>query len=146
MDHVNPTAARRVAAMPDPGGARQVEYFAQNCRAFGIEPFDVLHRLQGIEHVVAPELGLILPGMAVAAGDSHNRIEPGGWARETTVRELPVSTAMAGVNMRLDRVVSQFETHGFHCHREAPLGAVAIPVFTHELSVLCPWIATLRSR
>lgn len=71
VDHVNPTAARRVAAMPDVGGARQVEYFAENCRDFGIELFDVLHRLQGIEHVVAPELGFILPGMIVAAGDSH---------------------------------------------------------------------------
>ena len=71
VDHVNPTAARRVAAISDPGGARQVEYFAENCRDFGIELFDVLHRLQGIEHVVAPELGFILPGMIVAAGDSH---------------------------------------------------------------------------
>ena len=32
---------------------------------------------------------------------SHNRLLEGGWARETTIRELPVSTAMAGVNMRL---------------------------------------------
>ena len=34
--------------------------------------------------------------------DRHNRLESGGWARETTVRELPISIAMAGVNMRLD--------------------------------------------
>jgi oxalate decarboxylase len=33
--------------------------------------------------------------------DSHVRIEKGGWARETTVRELPISKTMAGVNMRL---------------------------------------------
>ncbi|WP_336489018.1 3-isopropylmalate dehydratase large subunit [Methylobacterium nigriterrae] len=71
VDHVNPTAARRVAAMPDAGGARQVAYFSENCRDFGIELLDVLHPLQGIEHVVAPELGFILPGMVVAAGDSH---------------------------------------------------------------------------
>ena len=71
VDHVNPTASRRVAAMPDAGGARQVSYFNENCRDFGIELLDVLHPLQGIEHVVAPELGFILPGMVVAAGDSH---------------------------------------------------------------------------
>lgn len=29
------------------------------------------------------------------------RLEEGGWARETTVRELPTSTELAGVNMRL---------------------------------------------
>jgi oxalate decarboxylase len=29
------------------------------------------------------------------------RLEEGGWARETTVRELPTSKELAGVNMRL---------------------------------------------
>lgn len=43
-----------------------------------------------------------LPNMRWSFADSHTRIEPGGWARETTVRELPIATAMAGVNMRLD--------------------------------------------
>ncbi|MDB5359463.1 MAG: 3-isopropylmalate dehydratase large subunit [Rhodospirillales bacterium] len=71
VDHVNPTASHRVAAMPDAGAARQAEYFAENCRDFGIELFDVLHPLQGIEHVVMPEIGLVLPGMVIAAGDSH---------------------------------------------------------------------------
>jgi 3-isopropylmalate/(R)-2-methylmalate dehydratase large subunit len=71
VDHVNPTAARRTATMPDAASARQVSYFAENGRDFGIEIFDVLHPSQGIEHVVAPELGFILPGMIVAAGDSH---------------------------------------------------------------------------
>ncbi|TBU78603.1 3-isopropylmalate dehydratase large subunit [Pseudomonas daroniae] len=71
VDHVNPTAPNRVAAMPDAGGARQVAYLAENCRDFAIELFDVLDKRQGIEHVVAPEQGFILPGMVVAAGDSH---------------------------------------------------------------------------
>ncbi|WP_434557407.1 3-isopropylmalate dehydratase large subunit [Pseudomonas sp. Z4-20] len=71
VDHVNPTTPQRIATMPDAGGARQVSYFAENCRDFGIELFDVLDKRQGIEHVVAPEQGFILPGMVVAAGDSH---------------------------------------------------------------------------
>ncbi|EIK95482.1 isopropylmalate isomerase large subunit [Pseudomonas sp. M47T1] len=71
VDHVNPTAPLRTATMPDAGGARQVAYFTENCRDFGIELFDVLDKRQGIEHVVAPEQGFILPGMVVAAGDSH---------------------------------------------------------------------------
>ncbi|USX29443.1 aconitase family protein [Oxalobacteraceae bacterium OTU3CINTB1] len=71
VDHVNPTAARRTALMPDAGAARQAAYFAENCRDFGIELFDVLHPLQGIEHVVMPEIGAVLPGMVIAAGDSH---------------------------------------------------------------------------
>jgi oxalate decarboxylase len=32
---------------------------------------------------------------------SHKRLHEGGWSREVTVRELPVSKAMAGVDMRL---------------------------------------------
>ncbi|MGY4494257.1 3-isopropylmalate dehydratase large subunit [Pseudomonas sp. TE3610] len=71
VDHVNPTTPRRDGTVPDAGGARQVAYFAENCRDFGIELFDVLDPRQGIEHVVAPEQGFILPGMVVAAGDSH---------------------------------------------------------------------------
>src|SRR5258706_12879247 len=32
---------------------------------------------------------------------ANKRIYEGGWSREVTVRELPVSKTMAGVNMRL---------------------------------------------
>ena len=71
VDHVNPTAPLRTRQMPDAGGARQVSYLAENCAEFGIELFDILDKRQGIEHVVAPEQGFILPGMVIAAGDSH---------------------------------------------------------------------------
>ncbi|WP_286840406.1 3-isopropylmalate dehydratase large subunit [Pseudomonas sp. PGPPP1] len=71
VDHVNPTTPKRIAAMPDAGGARQVSYLAENCRDFGIELLDILDKRQGIEHVIAPEQGFILPGMVIAAGDSH---------------------------------------------------------------------------
>jgi hypothetical protein len=33
--------------------------------------------------------------------DSHNHLEPGGWGRQTTMRELPTAPEIAGVNMRL---------------------------------------------
>jgi oxalate decarboxylase len=32
---------------------------------------------------------------------AHKRLHSGGWSREVTVRELPISTTIAGVNMRL---------------------------------------------
>jgi oxalate decarboxylase/phosphoglucose isomerase-like protein (cupin superfamily) len=47
--------------------------------------------------------------------DSHMRLEEGGWARETTVRELPTSKELAGVNMRLGRGVYR----ELHWHNEA---------------------------
>lgn len=71
VDHVNPTRPERTMEMTDPGGELQVNYFRQNSKDFSIELFDVLDVRQGIEHVVAPEQGFILPGMVIAAGDSH---------------------------------------------------------------------------
>ena len=33
----------------------------------------------------------------------HNRVSQGGWARQVTVRDLPISRTIAGVNMRLEK-------------------------------------------
>ena len=71
VDHVNPTASTRTSYIADREAARQVEYFEQNCRHFGIEMFGLLDARQGIEHVVVPEQGIALPGMVIACGDSH---------------------------------------------------------------------------
>ena len=43
-----------------------------------------------------------LPNLRFAYADTHRRLEAGGWTREITTRELPISTSMAGVNMRLN--------------------------------------------
>jgi oxalate decarboxylase len=43
-----------------------------------------------------------VPNLRFSFSDAHNRLEPGGWAREVTQRELPIATALAGVNMRLE--------------------------------------------
>jgi oxalate decarboxylase len=42
-----------------------------------------------------------VPNLKFSFGLAHNRLNEGGWAREVTVRELPISTTIAGVNMRL---------------------------------------------
>lgn len=43
-----------------------------------------------------------VPNLRFSFADAHKRIEPGGWAREVTRRELPVAEELAGVNMLLD--------------------------------------------
>lgn len=43
-----------------------------------------------------------VPNLRFSFDDAHRRIEPGGWAREVTVRELPIATTLAGVNMALE--------------------------------------------
>lgn len=42
-----------------------------------------------------------LPNFKWSFADSHMRLEEGGWARQTTIRELPAAKTIAGVNMRL---------------------------------------------
>ncbi|ACS38180.1 MULTISPECIES: oxalate decarboxylase family bicupin [Methylorubrum] len=56
-----------------------------------------------------------MPNLKWSFADSHMRLEEGGWARQTTTRELPISTAMAGVNMRLKANV----VREMHWHKEA---------------------------
>ncbi len=42
-----------------------------------------------------------MPNLKFSFSQAHNRLNDGGWAREVTVRELPIATTLAGVNMRL---------------------------------------------
>jgi oxalate decarboxylase len=42
-----------------------------------------------------------LPNLKWSFADCHNRLEPGGWARQTTGRELQIAQALNCVNMRL---------------------------------------------
>ncbi|CAH0029781.1 unnamed protein product [Clonostachys rhizophaga] len=56
-----------------------------------------------------------LANMRWSFADSHIRIEEGGWTRQTTIRELPTSVELAGVNMRLDPGTIR----ELHWHKEA---------------------------
>jgi oxalate decarboxylase len=56
-----------------------------------------------------------LPNLKFSFAMAHNRLEDGGWAREVTVRELPVAKSMAGVDMRLEEGV----VRELHWHKEA---------------------------
>ena len=56
-----------------------------------------------------------MANMKWSFADSHMRIEEGGWARETTIRELPTSKELAGVNMRLE----EGAIRELHWHKEA---------------------------
>jgi oxalate decarboxylase len=43
-----------------------------------------------------------LPNLRFSFADAHMRLEPGGWTRQVTRRELGISKDIAGVNMRLN--------------------------------------------
>ncbi|RIX53712.1 cupin domain-containing protein [Paenibacillus nanensis] len=65
-------------------------------------PRDVLRDLQNPDMLVPPKTdnGLI-PNLRFSFSDTHMQLNHGGWSREITVRELPIATTLAGVNMSL---------------------------------------------
>jgi len=56
-----------------------------------------------------------IPNLKFSFANARNRLVTGGWAREVTVRELPVATELAGVNMRL----KPGGIRELHWHKEA---------------------------
>jgi oxalate decarboxylase len=56
-----------------------------------------------------------IPNLKFSFAAARNRLLEGGWAREVTVRELPVATELAGVNMRL----KPGGIREMHWHKEA---------------------------
>jgi oxalate decarboxylase len=77
-----PTKNDRSASAPGPGNP---ELDAQNPDSFLPPPTDA----GGVQAFKYP------------FGIGHKRMQEGGWSREVTVRELPVSKSIAGVDMRL---------------------------------------------
>ena len=55
----------------NPSGSAFIKAMREGCRRNGIRLFDIDDPEQGISHVVAPELGIVLPGATHAVPDSH---------------------------------------------------------------------------
>ncbi len=70
VDHIVPTSAQ-VRPFADVMAESMTDALERNCREHGIQLFDLASGLQGIVHVIGPELGLTQPGMTIACGDSH---------------------------------------------------------------------------
>jgi 3-isopropylmalate/(R)-2-methylmalate dehydratase large subunit len=71
VSHVIPTDPGAIRVIRDAAPALQASKLRKNCDQHGIPLFDTQDALQGIEHVVAPEHGMVRPGMVVICGDSH---------------------------------------------------------------------------
>jgi len=71
-DHNVPTTDRSIP-VEDPISAQQMEVLRKNCEEFGITLFglSINADMQGIVHVIGPDLGLTKPGMTIVCGDSH---------------------------------------------------------------------------
>ncbi|WP_342463083.1 3-isopropylmalate dehydratase large subunit [Ureibacillus sp. FSL K6-8385] len=70
MDHQVPTSYLN-EPVRDPVAAEQMETLMANSKDFGVKVYPWASEDQGIIHVIAPEKGIIQPGMVVVCGDSH---------------------------------------------------------------------------
>jgi 3-isopropylmalate/(R)-2-methylmalate dehydratase large subunit len=68
MDHNVPTVAGPIT---DDLARAQLDALAANCDEFGVRLLATGSGLEGIVHVIGPELGLTQPGMTIVCGDSH---------------------------------------------------------------------------
>jgi 3-isopropylmalate/(R)-2-methylmalate dehydratase large subunit len=71
MDHVVATEPGRGDDTRVPRGKDFIRAFRGACAEHGITLFDLGDPRQGIVHVIAPELGIALPGSTFVCGDSH---------------------------------------------------------------------------
>ena len=71
LDHVLETTPGRGMTTRMPGGDDFLSEFVKRILPHKITFFDINDPRQGIVHVIAPELGIALPGMTFISGDSH---------------------------------------------------------------------------
>ncbi|MFB4324273.1 oxalate decarboxylase family bicupin [Priestia sp. BR_2] len=65
-------------------------------------PRDVMRDIENPDMLIPPvtDAGL-MPNLKMSFSDTHMQLNHGGWSREITVRDLPIATTLAGVNMSL---------------------------------------------
>lgn len=87
----------------NPGGSRLYHGLRDASARHGLRFFDVGQEGQGIVHVMAPELGVVLPGLTVACGDSHTCTNGGLGALAIGIGSSEVTHVLATQTLRLLR-------------------------------------------
>jgi len=65
-------------------------------------PRDVMRDIENPDMLVPPVTDAgTLPNLKFSFSDTYMQLNHGGWSREVTVRQLPIATTLAGVNMAL---------------------------------------------
>ncbi|WP_458326718.1 aconitase family protein, partial [Bordetella pertussis] len=105
-DHIVSTAPGRRGEHVD-GSQAMIDALAANAARTGIRHYGPDDPDQGIVHVIAPELGLVLPGMTVACGDSHTSTlgALGAWAWGIGTSEAEHVLATQTLAMRRPRAM-----------------------------------------
>jgi 3-isopropylmalate/(R)-2-methylmalate dehydratase large subunit len=108
LDHIVPTGAGQ-RPFADAMAEAMTSALERNCREQGIRLFDLASGVQGIVHVIGPELGLTQPGMTVACGDSHTSTHGAFGALAfgigtSQVRDVLASQCLAMSPLRVRRI------------------------------------------
>jgi 3-isopropylmalate/(R)-2-methylmalate dehydratase large subunit len=132
--------------------ARFAPLMRANCGGHGIRLFDIDDPDQGIVHVVAPELGLTLPGTTIVCGDSHTCTNGGLGALGFGIGTTEVAHVLATQTLRQRRPADmrvtftgtlgpQVEPKDLILHTIAALGADA--GVGHAIEFAGPLVASL---
>ena len=130
VDHIIPTHPVRIRVIEDPASALQASNLAKNCAEHGIVLFDTSDALQGIEHVIAPELGMIRPGMVVLCGDSHTTTYGAFGALGFGIGTSEVEHVLATQTL----VYRRAQDMRIHVEGELPTGTSAKDLILHIIS------------
>lgn len=110
LDHIIDTTAGRSDRTLFPGGAEFISTFRAHAAANDIRVFDIGDARQGIVHVMAPDLGIVMPGLTVVCGDSHTPTNGGmgalAWGIGITQGEHVLGTQCLAVNKPLQTRVT----------------------------------------
>lgn len=102
MDHIVDTFPGRSDDTRMPGGKAFITETRDAAKRAGIRLFDVTDHLQGIVHVISPELGIVLPGTTVVCPDSHTCTQGAmgsfAWGIGSTEAEHALATGTLRMN------------------------------------------------
>jgi len=103
MDHIVDTTAGRGDETRMPGGTAFIVETREAAQAAGVHLFDVRDPLQGIVHVISPELGIVLPGATVVCPDSHTCTQGAMGAFAWGIGSTEAEHALATGTLRVKR-------------------------------------------
>lgn len=103
MDHIVDTVPGRGDDTRMPGGRAFITETREAARRAGIRVFDVRDPLQGIVHVISPELGIVLPGATVVCPDSHTCTQGAMGAFAWGIGSTEAEHALATGTLRVSR-------------------------------------------
>jgi 3-isopropylmalate/(R)-2-methylmalate dehydratase large subunit len=103
-DHYLPTLNRAAGldGITNPEIRQVIELQLENAKEFGLEHIHMTDRRQGISHVIAGELGLVLPGMLITCNDSHTAT-----SGSLGAIAMPVGASMQGSHVMATQTVWQ---------------------------------------